>query len=229
MIVTKKQECQEDLIRRILTLDLEPGAVLDEAVLSESYGLSRTPLREVFQKLAGDGYISQTEIRRTKVSSMDIESMRNFFQVAPMVYSAVSRLAAESSTPRQIAHLRDHQVKFRRAAETANTSDMALTNHELHAAIGLMAGNVFLLPSLNRLLIDHTRMSQIFFRPRNSKERLTVWQACDQHDTLIDAFEVGDSEKAVQITLEHWDLSRDSIEKYSRPDPVPVEISLEYS
>ena len=30
-----------------------PGAALDELQLCDTYGLSRTPLREVFQRLAG--------------------------------------------------------------------------------------------------------------------------------------------------------------------------------
>jgi len=66
MIINKKQACQEALIHRILTLDIQPGSTLDETLLSEEYGLSRTPLREVFQKLAGDGYLAQNENRGTK-------------------------------------------------------------------------------------------------------------------------------------------------------------------
>ena len=39
--------CLEDLRSRILTLEIEPGSDLDEVALSEQYGISRTPLREV--------------------------------------------------------------------------------------------------------------------------------------------------------------------------------------
>lgn len=227
MLAPPKQEFRDDLVRRILTLDLEPGAVVDEAALSEQYGLSRTPLREVFQKLTGEGYLSQTEGRQTKVSSMDIESMRTFFQAAPMIYASISRLAAENASASDVAQLKEYQRSFRRAAEASSSQEMAIQNHAFHALIGAMSENAYLLPSLNRLLIDHTRLSQIFFRPRNSQERLTVWKACDQHDSLIEAFETNNPEKAVSVTLEHWDLSRNSIEKYSRPDPLPVEGAVE--
>ena len=227
MIVNKKQACQEALVHRILTLDIQPGSILDETLLSEEYGLSRTPLREVFQKLSGDGYLTQSENRGTKVSSMDLNSMRNFFQSAPMIYAAVARLAAENATRQQIDELKIAQSQFRRAGEESETQDMAMYNHRFHNIIGEMAGNPYLTPSLNRLLIDHTRMSQMFYKPINSKERLLVWEACDQHDSMIEAIEKSDAAAIVQLTIEHWELSRDRIEKFVRPDPLDMDIGMQ--
>ena len=227
MIVNKKQACQDALIHRILTLDIQPGSTLDETMLSEEYGLSRTPLREVFQKLAGDGYLAQIENRGTKVSSMDLASMRDFFQSAPMIYAAVARLAAENANHQQIQELKQVQSLFRRAGEESEAQEMAMQNHQFHRIIGEMAGNPYLTPSLNRLLIDHTRMSQMFYKPINSKERLLVWEACDQHDGMIEAIENNDPGTIVNLTIEHWELSRDRIEKFVRPDPLDVDIGVQ--
>jgi len=226
MIVNKKIACHESLIQRILTLDIQPGSILDETLLSQEYGLSRTPLREVFQKLAGEGYLSQNENRGTKVSSMDLASMRNFFQSAPMIYSAVARLASENATAQQIEQLKAAQASFRRAGEQSETMEMAMHNHRFHKIIGEMAANQYLSPSLNRLLIDHTRMSQMFYKPVNSKERLLVWKACDQHDAMIEAIESRNSAAIAQLTIEHWELSRDRMEQFVKPDPLHVDIEL---
>ncbi|MEZ5479707.1 MAG: GntR family transcriptional regulator [Thiolinea sp.] len=51
----KKNALYNDLKRQILTMELEPGSALDETRLSEEYEISRTPLREVFRRLAGEG------------------------------------------------------------------------------------------------------------------------------------------------------------------------------
>lgn len=222
----KKQNCQANLIHRILTLDIKPGTMLDETQLSELYDLSRTPLREVIQKMAGEGYLSLEENRGAKVSSMDLESMRKFFQSAPMIYSAVARLAAENASAVQLLELKTAQQAFRRNGETGEAVAMSIQNHAFHRIIGEMAGNPYLSPSLNRLLIDHTRMSQKFYRPDNSMERKKVWLACDQHDMMIDAIEKREPSVIVQLTLDHWALSRDHIEKYVQPDP--LEISLDF-
>ena len=47
--------------------------------------------------------------------------------------------------------------------------------------------------------------------------------ACEQHEAMIEAFERGASADAVEITLAHWALSRDEMERYVRPDPLPHE------
>ena len=75
-----KTDCLDDLRRRILSTDLKPGLDLDEAGLSGYYNMSRTPLREVLQRLQGEGYVVVSENRGAKVASMDIDVLRTFFQ-----------------------------------------------------------------------------------------------------------------------------------------------------
>ena len=59
----RKADLCSSLKKSILTLELGPGLALDEARLSEEFGLSRTPLREVFRRLAGEGYVELHENR----------------------------------------------------------------------------------------------------------------------------------------------------------------------
>jgi len=66
-----KDTLYDDLKKRILTLNLEPGIDLDEVKISTEYGLSRTPVREVFRRLAGEGYIEIRNNRGASVSSMN--------------------------------------------------------------------------------------------------------------------------------------------------------------
>lgn len=216
----KKSICLNALKKRILTLEIAPGAVLDETLLSDEYGLSRTPLREVFQRLAGEGYLILEANRGASTSSMDLSVMRQFFQTAPMIYASVARLAAENATNKQVAHLKEAQSHFAKAVSAGWSSDMAMYNHRFHEIIGEMAGNPYLSPSLSRLLIEHTRMSQLFYRPETKAEQALVIKAREQHDTMILAIENKEPSRAVQLTLDHWDLSRDRIERFVNPSPL---------
>ncbi len=99
---TPKDNCLSDLRRRILLTDLVPGAELEETSLAAEYGLSRTPLREVLQRLAGEGYVHLADHRGARVVSMDVGTMRTFFQTAPMIYANVGRLAAHHRTDVQL-------------------------------------------------------------------------------------------------------------------------------
>ena len=224
---SKKTVAFETLKHRVLTLDLVPGAPLDETVLAEEYGLSRTPMREVLQRLAGQGYISLENNRGASVSSMDMITMRNFFQSAPMIYAAIARLATEQATPTQIDELKKAQKAFRNAVNKNAVADMVLHNHRFHEITGIMSDSKYLTPSLGRLLIDHTRMSHRFYTTdqKASKTRKNqssrIFEACDQHDEMIEAIEQRQAARAVDLTLKHWELSRSEMEKYVSPDPLP--------
>lgn len=219
----KKTALFDALKQQILQLDLEPGSALDEVSLCAAHNVSRTPLREVLHRLAGAGFVQIEPNRGASVSSMDLETMRTFFQTAPMIYASVARLAAEKATADSVNTLRDIQTKFRKAVKDNRPRDMAISNYQLHETMGVMAANPYLSPSLNRLLIDHTRMSQTFYRSRTKTERTRITTACDQHDEMIDAIEAHEASRAVELTLDHWALSRDRMELYVRPDPLPLD------
>jgi len=224
---SKKLTCYQDLKQRVLTLSLSPGSALDEVALCEQYGLSRTPLREVFQRLAGEGYLSLTSHRGASVSSMDLSTMRNFFQSAPMIYAAIARLACEQATLQQIVTVKKTQQKFSKAVKDGKAQEMVVHNHRLHEQFGDMAASPYLTPSLGRLLIDHARMSQRFYRVQNTSSQQRIDKASEQHEAMIDAIEQRDPASCVDLTLQHWELSRTELDKYVMPDPLPVDVIAE--
>ena len=128
-----------------------------------------------------------------------------------MVYANVARLACEHRTAAQLADLKEAQVGFAQAAKASRPGDAALANHRFHALIGEMAQNPYLVASLVRLQIDHTRLSQTFYRPAAPAEAVLV-------------LKVIEATRAVDLTLQHWDLSRDRMERFVRPDPLPVDV-----
>ena len=222
---SNKEACYLDLKHRILATELAPGSDLDEVSLTERYSISRTPLREIFQRLSGEGYIQLTANRGAKVSSMDLPAMRTFFQTAPMIYASIARLAAEHRTQEELDALGEAQEHFRRATESNDAPAAALANHRFHAMIGQMARNPYLMACLERLLIDHTRLSQTFYRAESADDTRRITTATDQHDALIEAIRARDSSTAIDLTIDHWDLSRDRMEAFVRPDPLPTDIA----
>ncbi len=123
----------------------------------------------MLRQLAGEGYVVLHENRGAQVAPMTHKTLRNFFMAAPMIYAAVTRLAAEHATPAQIMRLKDTQTLFRAAIRDGDVAERALLNQRFHAVIGEMADNEYLSPSLRRLLIDHTRIGMTFYSPRKTE------------------------------------------------------------
>jgi len=220
-----KQAIYNELKKGILTLSLEPGAALDEASLCKRYKISRTPLREILRTLAGEGCVEIVSNRGAYVSSMSHKVLRDFFVTAPMIYAAIGRLAAVNATTGQIERMHAIQERFRAAIESGVSADMVYWNQCFHALMGDMADNPYLKPSYDRLLIDHARISQTFYRPRDSEMEKRMFSALAHHDEMIEAIEAADSQRIVNLIVEHWELSRDLIEYFVKPDPLAFEMA----
>ena len=219
----------EDLKRQILTMELDPDEALDEVLLSERYGLSRTPVREVFRRLAGEGYVDIRENRGARVIPMNHSTLRNFFLVAPMMYAAIGRLAVQNFKPRQLTDLKDTQSRFRMATTANDALGMVVENNRFHAIMGEMAGNPYLMPSLERLLIDHSRIGNTFFRPHNGDMEERLERSAEHHDLFIEAIERRDEAGVVDLVFEHWELSRQNMEIFIAPQGIKADALVDLS
>lgn len=219
----RKTALGEALRRRILSMEMAPGAVVDEVALSDEFGLSRPPVRELLRQMAAEGYIDLEANRAARVSSMSFQSLRGFFLAAPLIYIATTQIAAAHATPAEVEGLRKIQKRFRAAIESNDVEGRVLWNDEFHLEIGRISRNPYLMPSLRRLLIDHARLGKIFYRyPTTPDMQASLETAMLQHDQIIDAIERHDAESAGALVRAHLDLSRNRMAEYAAPEGVEV-------
>lgn len=219
----RKATLGDALRRRILSMDMAPGSVVDEVALSEEFGLSRPPVRELLRQMAAEGYIDLEANRAARVSSMSFQTLRSFFLAAPLVYIATTQLAAMNATRGNIETLREIQRQFKAAIEAEDVEGRVLWNDEFHLEIGKIARNPYLMPSLRRLLIDHARLGKIFYRaPATPDMQSNLEAAVRQHDEIIDAIERHDAEGAAALVRAHLDLSRHRMAEYAAPEGIEV-------
>ncbi|MEG0405724.1 MAG: GntR family transcriptional regulator [Acinetobacter sp.] len=222
----KKALLVETLKRRIISMELAPGAVVDETLLSEEFGLSRPPVRELIRQMAAEGYLDLEANRSARVSSMSHQSLRNFFLAAPLIYISTTQLAAINATQVEIDQLKKIQASFREAIDQNNLEGRVYYNNLFHLEIGRIAENPYLLPSLERLLIDHARLGKIFYRhPNTTDMQEDLDTAVIQHDQIIDAIERHNAGEAGEIVRVHMDLSRRRMTEYVVPTGIDVALT----
>ncbi|MGB8973916.1 MAG: GntR family transcriptional regulator [Pseudomonas capeferrum] len=223
----RKAVLAEALRRRILSMELAPGAVVDELALCDEFGLSRPPVRELLRQIAAEGYIELEANRAPRVAAMNHDSLHSFFVAAPLIYIATTQLAATNASTAEIEALKAIQVLFRQAIEARDVENRVVYNDAFHLEIGKMAHNEYLMPSLRRLLIDHARLGKIFYRhPTTDDMQQDLEVACDQHDQMIHAIEHRDPARAGQLVREHFELSRRRMAEYAAPQGLDVPIQL---
>ncbi|MDO3436124.1 GntR family transcriptional regulator [Rhizobium sp. CBN3] len=215
----RKGSLELALRRRILTMELPPGAVLDEVALSEEFGLSRPPVRELMRQMAGEGYIELETNRAARVSSMSYQSLRDFFLLAPMIYITANKLAAENGTKAELEALKEIQRAFRKAVDDCDVEDRVFQNDRFHRQVGEMAHNVYVVPSLRRLQIDHARIGKIFYKhPNTPRMQEELELAAQQHDEMIEVIERRDAEASGELARLHLELSRRNMAMYAAPE-----------
>jgi DNA-binding GntR family transcriptional regulator len=222
----RKGALEQALRHRILSMELAPGASLDEVALAEEFGLSRPPVRELMRQMAAEGYIELEANRAARVASMSHDSLRNYFLAAPLIYAATTQLAAAHATQPEIDNLKRIQERFRAAVEGSDIDERVLQNDRFHFAIGKMAHNPYLLPSLNRLLIDHARLGKTFYQPHNERMDADLAEAVQQHEDIIDAIQRRDPDAAGEIVRAHVYLARRNLAAYVAPEGVNVPMTF---
>ena len=222
----RKGALGQALRHRILSMELAPGASLDEVALAEEFGLSRPPVRELMRQMAAEGYIELEANRAARVASMNYDSLRNYFLAAPLIYMATTKLAAVHATQAEIDGLKRIQERFRAAVEGDLVDERVLQNDQFHFTIGRMAHNPYLLPSLCRLLIDHARLGKTFYQPRDERMDAELAEAVQQHEDIIDAIQRRDADAAGEIVRAHVYLARRNMASYVAPDGVDVPMNF---
>jgi len=188
-----------DLLREaIVTMVLQPREIVFERALSETLGISRTPVREALLQLASEGLVLIAAQSRTYVAPVEREQFIESVFIRKVLEIASIRRAAEIITEEELEQLTDIHEAHRRAIKRGNS--VAAIRHDIafHTVINQAAR----LPQLQKLValvrapIDRVR--HIAVRdPSVAKATLS------QHRAVLDALLTHDPLAAELALTEH--------------------------
>jgi GntR family transcriptional regulator, rspAB operon transcriptional repressor len=119
----------------IIELHIKPAQRISEKEISQALGISRTPVREAFIRLAGDGLILITPQKRSIVTPIDLEQAQEARFVRLALEKAVLREACGSFSTADIDDLKENiQAQLRCRREKAYDR-MLIVDNEFHRII----------------------------------------------------------------------------------------------
>lgn len=207
-----KQDVYSDIRWRIISLELAPGADLDETELVNHYGVSRTPIRETLIRLHGEGLVELRRNRGAYVAPLDLTTLKSYFEAADFLHRAVVRLAAQRRTKEDLASIAEAMEAFETAIKAGKSYDMVVWNDQFHGRIGQAARNKYLFAAYSRVLVDHERIAALIFdREIATSADDEIQTTLEQHASLYKAIEAGDADRADAISSAHLNLCRTGI------------------
>jgi len=136
-----KQEIYLELRRRICLLDYQPGSRLNERELASEFGVSRTPLRTVLQRLEYDGLIVSQHGNGTEVTSIDLGSMRDIYIVRMRLMDAMAESTPNSVTDDILNNIQDLERECRDLMGTKDKRTFAEIIMRLHQILHGLSSN----------------------------------------------------------------------------------------
>ncbi len=186
------------LTDEISTGRMPPGTVLDEAQLAETYGASRTPVRDAVRQLAAAGLVEIRPRRGIVVLPMTIETLSEMFEVT----AEIEALCARMATNRMTALERGGLIELHEASEALlQSGDIAgydAFNLAFHEGIYRATHNEFLVEHALQL-----RARLLPFRRTQLRYPNRLVQSRDEHGRILRAMTRGDPDEAAFAMREH--------------------------
>lgn len=186
---SKKVEVYGCIRADIISGTLKQGEIINEGMLAQKYGVSRTPTREALLTLVAEGLLSSLPRAGYMVTPITIRDVQEAFHLREILELEAARLAAHQITLEQLQVL---EAKKMGVPTYLNPQ----FNREFHFTIALASGNLRLARLIDQLLDDMERM--LVYDPHISQPHDPA-----EHQHIIDALRAGDAAAAQEAMCAH--------------------------
>jgi DNA-binding GntR family transcriptional regulator len=181
---------------RLVTLDIPPGAPIEEDAVARDLGVGRTPVREAIRRLTLEGLAVVYPRRGTFASGIDMRSLSDITDV---------RAELEARAAERAATLADDADREEAAgligeldAAGANQQSLMELDTRVHRFVHRCSRNPYLAQDLDRYLNMSLRIWHLTFdRLPHLDDRVR------EHQDLLDAIRRGDAPAARAMAREH--------------------------
>lgn len=177
---------------------LAPGQRLDEAVLAEQLGISRTPLREALKVLSAEGLVDLQPHKGCFVSELSLRDLEEIFPIMATLEGRVAHEVAAKRTPAQLKTLDALHEKLEKHAAAGDVNRYYETNYVFHNEMQECAGNRWL-----QIVIGDLRKLLKLSRHHSLRLEGRLASSLAEHRALMQALHRQDADAAEQVMRDH--------------------------
>jgi GntR family transcriptional regulator, rspAB operon transcriptional repressor len=198
LVVTDTQRAYERIKERIITTQMPPGAVIQEAVLMAELGLGRTPIREALKILEAEKLVVVSSRRGMFVSSVSISDLAELQEIRAVLDPLCVRLAVARITPAELAEMRALVAVGQAQVEKRDLKALLALDRHFHSLLAKSACNELLATELEMLYNLSARIWYLYLE-RLDQNELTFNDLAE----ILTALETKDVGRAEQAILGH--------------------------
>lgn len=200
--LAERRLLHEEVIDRLRDMivqgELAPETKLNERVLAEQLGISRTPLREAIKFLASEGLVELLPNRGAVVAPLKPEKVKEIFVVLGAVEALAGELVCRNASDADIAEIRALHYQMVAHYARGELAQYFRRNQQIHMRIVECAGNATL-AQVYRGLNAHAKRAR--YMANLSRER---WdKAVKEHEEIMEALGKRDSARLQTMLRDH--------------------------
>jgi len=200
MVSTSADRAYQLIKDKIITLDMQPGSVIQESQMMTELGLGRTPIREALKRLETEMLVEVTPRRGMFVAEIAITDLPQICEVRVELEGLCAALAAQRISPEELEEFRRLADRHLNAGH-GDLHELLARDHAFHQLLACASRNRFVRDEIERyynlsLRIWHLVINRV--RPEDAD--------VDAHVEILKAIEAGDSEQAKRRMRRHIEL-----------------------
>ena len=182
----------------IVNLHLAPGSNINEKLICEQMGISRTPLREAILQLNAENLVSVVPNSGTYVSKIDLQSVFDGQLVREALELKVVRLAANKMTPRFERALDFNMHQQKRMAQDGDYDGFYELDEQFHTMICEFGASLHIWKIINGAKAQLDRVRRLSF-PLPSHLDVVL----QEHTAVVAGLVASDADKAEAAMKSH--------------------------
>ena len=198
---------------KIISLELEPGAVISDRELASWMNLSRTPVREALLDLAKVKIVEIYPQRGSVVAPIDYNLVEEAQFVRSVLEVAVVQLACERATQEQLEQLKESVALQEFYYQHGSSERLLEMDDEFHRLLFQIAGRVQAYEMMQSITVHFDRVRSLAVTA--VKEHL--WMS--DHRNICEAVAAHDQEAARQLMEKH--LNRYKVDEKALREQYP--------
>ncbi len=200
-----KDKVYQNIKFQIIIGVLKPGARLPEEELSKVMNISRAPIREAFNRLEKEGFVTVIPRKGAAVSKVTAQTIEDLFEIRETLESLAVKKSKGKISIEELEEVGNDFKKFiNKSTDTENCIQYLSLDKKFHDLLSQNCGNKKLIDLLANL------QEQIHWLRNISLKRITFAGSVGEHLAIIEALQKKDEKLILKALLQHLERAKRS-------------------
>jgi DNA-binding GntR family transcriptional regulator len=187
------------IVSEIVDGDLPANSRLIQDELARAYGVSRQPVQQALLLLRERGLVREAPGRGLIVAPLDVDFVRNLYELRAMLDGLAARLAAERGDQRARTEGPVYLEAGRAAVASGLLHEQIEADMRFHAFVNELSGN----PLIGETTAPHWSYLRRVMAEVLRDDAQMPQTILDEHVAILDAIIAGDGARAEMLSREH--------------------------